>query len=206
MIKITNVIKPSGEQWLAAIRGARNSMNSWNKMDSILVGGVRAIQFGDNDCALMKKLASENESARKFIRMLPIWMDIEAPMYWWKQFDTYKVGTVRSSTSTMHKLTYKPFDISDFSIDNGVPIAKEHIENTIRELNKLRDIYIDGGSEDKKLWNSMIYILPESYNQKSTVFLNYEVCKKYTKNEEIINLLNGEISAMSLRIFRYLIF
>ena len=185
MIKITNIITPSYEQWMAAIKGMRNPMNSWDKIDSkentcnnISCDNCSEIcsqiELGKNDYDLMKRLTLAGTEHSKFLRMLPVMMDITAPLYWWKEFDTYKVGTVANSCSTMHKIADKEFTLDDFSVEN---LYEDVIDSPFREiidcLNFFRGLYIQ--NNDKDDWWQMIQLLPSSYNQKRTVFLNYAV-------------------------------
>ena len=185
MIKITNIITPSYEQWMAAIKGMRNPMNSWDKIDSkentcnnISCDNCSEIcsqiEIGKNDYDLMKRLTLAGTEHSKFLRMLPVMMDITAPLYWWKEFDTYKIGTVANSCSTMHKIADKEFTLDDFSVEN---LYEDVIDSPFREiidcLNFFRGLYIQ--NNDKDDWWQMIQLLPSSYNQKRTVFLNYAV-------------------------------
>ena len=185
MIKVTNIITPSYEQWMAAIKGMRNPMNSWDKIDSkentcndISCDNCSKIcsqiELGKNDYDLMKRLTLAGTEHSKFLRMLPVMMDITAPLYWWKEFDTYKVGTVANSCSTMHKIADKEFTLDDFSVEN---LYEDVIDSPFREiidcLNFFRGLYIQ--NNDKDDWWQMIQLLPSSYNQKRTVFLNYAV-------------------------------
>lgn len=178
MIRVTNIVTPSPEQWMAAIRGMRNPMNSWNKSDSYaghenMGTGNEYFKLGENDYDLMKRLTLAGTEHSKFLRMLPVMMDIDAPLYWWKEFDTYKVGTVANSCSTMHKITAKEFTLDDFSCEHLNPLSINILTNTIKHLNTERLIYIE--SKNKSDWWQMIQLLPSSYNQKRTVFLNYAV-------------------------------
>lgn len=156
-----------------AIRGARNPMNSWDKLDSSFDANGKFV-FGPNDLSLGKKLCKAGSDHRKFVRQIFISVDITAPIYWWKEFDTYKVGTVANSTSTMHKIHSKPFELSDFSIDKMVDSAKDCMENILNTLENLRQEFLKDKSNNKDSWYSIIQLLPESYNQKRTVTLNYE--------------------------------
>lgn len=195
--------------WEHAIRGMRNPMNSWEKSDSgycvqdlsrdchncvhnhanyptCRCGGF---DIGPNDYTLMKKLRNAGTDHRKFMRMITVYLDITAPLYWWKEFDTYKVGTVANSCSTMHKIHAKEFTIEDFSTEHlHKRSIRYFIDETIDILNYWRDIYLNGGlvdnyngkakiyeKKDKDAWDQMIQLLPSSYNQKRTVMLNYEV-------------------------------
>ena len=185
MIKVTNIIVPSYEQWIAAIKGMRNPMNSWDKIDSkentcndISCDNCSEIcsqiELGKNDYDLMKRLTLAGTEHSKFLRMLPVMMDITAPLYWWKEFDTYKVGTVANSCSTMHKIADKEFTLDDFSVENLYEdVIDRPFKDIIDCLNFFRGLYIQ--NNDKDDWWQMIQLLPSSYNQKRTVFLNYAV-------------------------------
>ena len=209
MIKIEHV-ETFG--WEVAIRGMRNPMNSWDKSDSgwYLIGTPgtnKAVAndkhlrekycIGDNDLDLMKRLCNAGTDHRKFMRMITVYMDITAPLYWWKEFDTYKVGTVANSCSTMHKIADKEFTLDDFSRDHlyaeddiaGMyysTTAEEEFTSTdvlkviIEALNNYRKMYI--ATKDKKDWWQMIQLLPSSYNQRRTVMLNYEVLANIYKS------------------------
>lgn len=170
--------------WEEAIRGMRNPMNSWEKSDSEFVYEkcLRQIvaNIGPNDWALMKKLAKAGPDHRKFMRMITVYVDITAPLYWWKEFDTYKVGTVANSCSTMHKLCDNKFGLDDFSHEHLKEGSMSLLITTIEELNIQRALCLAIESEDFKpdkrsAWCQMIQLLPSSYNQKRTVMLNYEV-------------------------------
>lgn len=175
-----------------AIRGMRNPMNSWDISDSgICKGGESGIgcvncaanpcsngynhsfQIGKNDYELMMKLVKGGPVHAKFRRMIAVYVDIIAPLYWWKEFDTYKVGTVANSCSTMHKIQAKRFEMSDFSTEHLLPASFKCLGFTVKTLNEYRDLYLE--ERDKKYWWQMIQLLPSSYNQKRTVMLNYEV-------------------------------
>lgn len=155
-----------------AIRGARNPMNSWSRMDSYYDENGNYV-LGKNDLDLAVRLCRAGSDHRKFIRQILISVDITAPLYWWKEFDTYKVGTVANSTSTMHKIHSKPFDLQDFSHDHLSERSLLKMEELIDYLESIRLEYIE--TKDKSFWYDMITLLPESYNQKRTVTLNYEV-------------------------------
>lgn len=175
--------------WAEAIRGMRNPMNSWDKSDSKITQESKDI--GPNDEKLMRNLVKAGPSHRKFMRMITVYMDITAPLYWWKEFDTYKVGTVANSCSTMHKIADKEFTIDDFSHEHLMDINEKFfidvsplkdasvllsptgfLQKQIELLNKCRDLYLK--TKDKKYWWQMIQLLPSSYNQKRTVMMNYE--------------------------------
>ena len=153
-----------------AIRGARNPLNSWDRSDSRTENGQ--FVFGENDLTLAKKLARAGSDHRKFVRQIFVSVDITAPIYWWKEYDTYKVGTVANSTSTMHKIHSNPFETDDFSHDHLTDKAKASLERTISDLEELRLEFLE--TKDKELWYSMIQLLPESYHQMRTCSLNYE--------------------------------
>lgn len=154
-----------------AIRGARNPMNSWNRMDSHTEADGTFV-FGENDLSLAKRLCAAGSDHRKFIRQIFVSVDLTAPIYWWKEFDTYKVGTTANSTSTMHKIHSKPFELSDFSCERMVPAAQESLRQTIAALEDLRLQYLE--TKDKAFWYSMIQLLPSSYNQMRTCTMTYE--------------------------------
>ena len=196
MLKIENVVTPSPEQWKAVIMGTRNPLNSWNRSDTIIyeheledwhhdvVKTFNGIGFNDHD--LMMRLRNAGTDHRKFMRMITVYLDITAPLYWWKEFDTYKVGTVANSCSTMHKIHAKEFTLEDFSCEH---LTAESItfglEPIIDILNKNRELYLQWKNideEKKTLWWQMIQLLPTSYNQKRTVMLNYEVLANIYKS------------------------
>lgn len=154
-----------------AIRGARNPMNSWDRMDSWFDENGR-FHLGENDLSLAKRLCAAGSDHRKFIRQIFVSVDLTAPIYWWKEFDTYKVGTTANSTSTMHKIHAKPFEAADFSCERMLPAARESLDQTIETLEKLRLAYIE--TKDKDLWYSIIQLLPSSYNQMRTCTMTYE--------------------------------
>lgn len=174
MIKIENV-EIIG--WEHAIRGMRNPKNSWDRMDTIRYAFGMEPEIGPNDKKLMTALAKGGPVHAKYRRMITVYLDITAPLYWWKEFDTYKVGTVANSCSTMHKIHDKEFTLEDFSVEDvkeidGVnyPIC---ILDVIYFLNKARDKFNE--TKDTRYWKQMIQLLPSSYNQKRTIMLNYEV-------------------------------
>ncbi len=178
--------------WEAAIRGMRNPLNSWDKSDSLWTNGYvdathntvlqigdMEYQIGENDLNLMKKLSKAGNDHAKFLRMINVTCDITAPLYWWKEFDTYKVGTVANSCSTMHKIHDKEFTMGDFSCEHLTGESKNILMDTVCHLNKMRNIFIHARDKDyaKEAWWQMIQLLPSSYNQKRTVQLNYQVLK-----------------------------
>ena len=198
--------------WEHAIRGMRNPMNSWEKSDSYFsdclgtdcdhckqynpnCNPLFAMGFiGPNDHDLMMKLRDAGIDHRKFMRMIIVYLDIIAPLYWWKEFDTYKVGTVANSCSTMHKIQAKEFTLDDFSHehiknfygftripnDHEIALFENGFRSTIADLNAARELYLQTG--DKQYWWQMIQLLPSSYNQKRTVMLNYEVLANIYKS------------------------
>lgn len=178
--------------WEHAIRGMRNPLNSWSKIDSnYIYDDYEEYHVGDNDLDLMKRLRKAGTDHRKFMRMITVYVDITAPLYWWKEFDTYKVGTVANSCSTMHKIHAKEFELSDFSyehlIDGVVGLDElynpyKHFCNTVTCLNQCRRAYLK--TKDKKYWWQMIQLLPSSYNQKRTVMMNYEVLANIYKSRK----------------------
>ena len=167
MIKIENI---DVYGWEAAIRGARNPMNSWDRMDSCYNNGE--FEIGENDYDLLRRLTIAGPEHRKWNRMVTVSMDITAPLYWWKEYDTYKVATVANSCSTMHKIQAKEFTLDDFSHEHLNKISIEVLKNVILALNEARQDFI--GYKEKEYWWQMIQLLPTSYNQKRTVHLNYE--------------------------------
>lgn len=154
-----------------AIRGARNPMNSWNRMDSYYDEAGNFI-MGPNDLNLAQRLARAGSDHRKFIRQIFVSVDFTAPLYWWKEYDTYKVATVANSTSTMHKIASKPFELNDFSHDHMNEKALASLKNTIQVLEELRQEYLE--TKDKTVWYSMIQLLPTNYHQMRTCTMNYE--------------------------------
>jgi hypothetical protein len=201
MLKIEKFVTPSPEQWEIIIEGARNPMNSWDSMDSYSTQvcdyetdhlADYAFFMGEKDHNLLERLAKGGHSHAKYRRMIPVWVTLTAPLYWWKEFDTYKVGTVRNSCSTMHKVHAKEFTLEDFSCDRltyGVVAVRNPegfdekskiatnplnvLKGDIDSLNCLRLAYLE--TKDEDIWYNMIQLLPSSYNQKATVKLNYEV-------------------------------
>ena len=191
-----------------AIRGMRNPMNSWDKSDSKVLHTNQKFRLGDDciymdhsvngyfvgpkDKQLMNNLCKAGPDHRKFMRMIVVYVDITAPFYWWKEFDTYKVGTVANSCSTMHKLTEKEFTLDDFSCEHLSKAPKKILKMVIDELNSCRNLYLNGGYDGyvdvepkrKDVWWQMIQLLPSSYNQKRTVMLNYEVLANIYKSRK----------------------
>ena len=168
MIKIENIEVYGFE---AAIRGARNPMNSWHLMDSCYNSGE--FEIAANDYDLLRRLTIAGPEHRKWNRMVTVTMNITAPLYWWKEYDTYKVGTVANSCSTMHKIQAKEFELDDFSHEHLEEYPKWLLSEIISELNENREDF--NRTKDKDYWWQMIQLLPTSYNQKRTVHLNYEV-------------------------------
>lgn len=173
MIKIENAVTTG---WQAAIRGMRNPMNSWLKIDSF------DDKLGENDRELMKKLERSGSDHSKYRRMIVVTMDIVAPLYWWKEFDTYKVGTVANSCSTMHKIAEKEFTLEDFSHEHMNIASETCLETTIGYLNLFRQSFLE--NHDKDNWWQMIQLLPSSYNQRRTILLNYEVLANIYKSRK----------------------
>lgn len=197
--------------WKAAIRGMRNPMNSWDKSDTdynfadcntCLHANKKAcdmtkdcIIIGPNDLKLMQNLCKAGTDHRKFMRMLTVYVDITAPLYWWKEFDTYKVGTVANSCSTMHKIHAKKFTTDDFSLEHiDDDVIDQPFTKILDCLNFFRNLYLL--NKDKEDWWQMIQLLPSSYNQKRTVMLNYEVLANIYKSRKNHKLDEWSISFM----------
>jgi hypothetical protein len=184
MIKLENVVLASPEQMNFVIEGMRNPMNSWGKSDSHNCKQNSSFcmececnkigyRLGENDISLMQRLSNAGTEHRKYMRMMPVYVRITAPLYWWKEADTYKVGTVANSCSTMHKIAEKEFTLGDFSTEHFRWISERCLKDTIDVLNGYRNDYIR--TKDKDYWWQMIRLLPSSYNQTRNVMLNYEV-------------------------------
>ena len=184
MLKIEKTVTASPEQWMIIIEGMRNPKNSWDKIDSYIeyienpqTGNRAAWQFhlGENDNKLMMSLADGGPVHAKYRRMIPVHVTLTAPLFWWKEFDTYKVGTVRNSCSTMHKIHSMPFTIDNFSHEgmDDIDITYSFAEGYVKVLEDLRQLYNE--TKDKKYWRALIEMLPDSYMMKATLFLNYEV-------------------------------
>lgn len=191
MIKLENAVLASPEQMEFIIQGMRNPMNSWEKSDSVAIrdgeycdingnsgpapGAERegTFELGKNDHSLMQHLSNAGTEHRKYMRMIPVYVRITAPLYWWKEFDTYKVGTVANSCSTMHKIAEREFTLEDFSHEHMDLAIETCLETTIGYLNLFRGAYLRSKSKDD--WWQMIQLLPSSYNQTRNVMLNYEV-------------------------------
>ncbi len=169
MIKVERISVMNMEN---AIRGARNPLNSWARMDSYY-DEKGSFVLGENDLALAHRLAAAGSDHRKFLRQIMVSMDITAPLYWWKEFDTYKVGTVANSTSTMHKIQAKEFSRDDFSCDRMSDDALAVLDTVIAYLEDQRVKFNE--TKDKAFWHNMIQLLPSSFNQMRTVTMNYEV-------------------------------
>ncbi len=169
MLKVERVSVMNFEN---AIRGARNPLNSWAKMDSYYDEDGNYV-LGENDLSLATRLAKAGSDHRKFLRQIMVSMDITAPLYWWKEFDTYKVGTVANSTSTMHKIQAKEFTREDFSCDRMTEASLSVLDSVISFLERERKRFVE--TKDKSAWHNMIQLLPSSYNQMRTVTMNYEV-------------------------------
>lgn len=172
MIKVDHI---ENWGWEHAIRGMRNPLNSWDKSDTSFYcypDEGKAHSIGENDLSLMKRLFKSGTEHRKYLRMIIVSMDITAPLYWWKEFDTYKVGTVANSCSTMHKIQAKKFEREDFSIEHLEGESLVAFDNLLHVMNTHRQTF--NVTKDKKYWWQMIQLLPTSYNQKRTVTMNYE--------------------------------
>lgn len=207
MIKVENVDVWGFEH---AIRGMRNPMNSWDKSDSVFEDyvpdyemdtavTVPCLKIGKNDLDLMQRLYKAGTEHRKYLRQIFVSMDITAPLYWWKEFDTYKIGTVANSCSTMHKIHAKKFTLDDFSHEHLTESFHAVISGIISDLNTARKLYRE--TNDKTWWWQMIQILPSSYNQKRTITMNYENVmniinqRSNHKLDEWINLV-GELKKL----------
>lgn len=196
MLKIEKTVLPSPEQWEIIIEGMRNPMNSWDKMDSAVCRCGDGFQdclaevacprqdeefhedvfcIGEADHKLMTNLAKGGAVHAKYRRMIPVFLTINAPLYWWKEFDTYKVGTVANSCSTMHKIHAKEFTMADFSCEHLCRQSMRVLEQVVETLNIERNNFLIAEKKNKWAWWQMIQLLPTSYNQKRTVMLNYEV-------------------------------
>lgn len=201
MIKLEHVVLASPEQMKFIIQGMRNPMNSWEKSDSGIgcddhlcgghcpfspqwCGNTPKHVIGKNDHTLMQKLSDAGTEHRKYMRMIPVYVRITAPLYWWKEFDTYKIGTVANSCSTMHKIAEKKFDRGDFSHEHLDIRTRKILDDIIKALNDYRNLYVNYNADDfeikgcpskKDIWWQMIQLLPSSYNQTRNVMLNYEV-------------------------------
>ena len=208
MIKLENVVLASPDQMEFIIQGMRNPMNSWEKSDSEIepenisdfgeeYGSI--FKLGNNDHDLMQRLSNAGTDHRKFMRMMPVYVRITAPLYWWKEFDTYKVGTVANSCSTMHKIAEKEFTLDDFSTEHLKTGSIICLNDIIDELNKYRDKFINFDNLDynndiydperkaeikKDIWWQMIQLLPSSYNQTRNVMMNYEALANIYKSRK----------------------
>ena len=227
MIKLEHTVLASPEQMAFIIEGMRNPMNSWDKSDSgegchertiwgsierddllcekcgatyeshCVCSGKKQFILGNNDHSLMQRLSNAGTDHRKYMRMMPVYVRITAPLYWWKEFDTYKVGTIANSCSTMHKIQEKEFTLEDFSCEHLDLDKYDFLKKIIVRLNHYRDIYINGDiveypncgrqifkPKSKKIWWQMIQLLPSSYNQTRNVMLNYEVLANIYKSRK----------------------
>ena len=207
MIKLEHVVLASPEQMEFIIEGMRNPMNSWEKKDSRegceqglcwktckfsphWCGSTPRYIVGENDHSLMQRLSNAGTDHRKFMRMMPVYVRITAPLYWWKEFDTYKVGTVANSCSTMHKIQAKEFRLEDFSCEHLSVVSLDYLRNNIEHLNFIRNVYNDDKS-NKGAWWQMIQLLPSSYNQTRNVMMNYEVLTNIYKSRKDHKLDEG---------------
>ena len=210
-IKLEHVVLASPEQMEFIIEGMRNPMNSWEKSDSYagheyMGTGNEYFKLGENDHSLMRRLAKAGTDHRKFMRMLPVYVRITAPLYWWKEFDTYKVGTVANSCSTMHKIAEKEFTLDDFSCEHLMGGYLEQMRRIIDDLNNARKYFTVGDQffspGNKRDWWQMIQLLPSSYNQTRNVMMNYEVLANIYKSVRITSWTSGGTSANGLKSFR----
>lgn len=192
-IKLEHVVLASPEQMEFIIEGMRNPMNSWEKSDSYagheyMGTGNEYFKLGENDHSLMRRLAKAGTDHRKFMRMLPVYVRITAPLYWWKEFDTYKVGTVANSCSTMHKIAEKEFTLDDFSCEHLMGGYLEQMRRIIDDLNNARKYFTVGDQffspGNKRDWWQMIQLLPSNYNQTRNVMMNYEVLANIYKSRK----------------------
>lgn len=176
MIKIGMWTIPGSWEWFKAIEGMRNPMNSWDKSDSKSKGKNGYFELGENDLGLATRLTVAGPEHRKFLRFLNAYVTITAPLYWWKEFDAYKVGVVRNSCGTMYKVMDHEFTLADFSHDRMSESARRNLERVIAELNTYRNLYLN--AKDAKLkrqyWDDVIQSLPSSYMQKATVMMSFE--------------------------------
>ena len=207
MIKIENVVLPSPEQMEFIIQGMRNPLNSWKKGDSHICkmddsfcmecDHKNEYCLGKNDHSLMQNLSKAGTEHRKYMRMMPVYTRITAPLYWWKEADTYKIGTVSNSCSTMHKIADKEFTVDDFSHEHLDQDNYNLIKEIVGKLNRYRNIYLNGGiieypdagrkifkPKDKDIWWQMIQMLPSSYNQIRNIMFNYEVLANIYKQRQ----------------------
>ena len=198
MISLSNAVVFG---WHSAIMGMRNPMNSWPKSDSVFYSDF-SCKIGQNDLDLMKTLIKAGTEHRKFLRMIHVQMDIEAPLYWWKEFETYKIGTVSNSCSTMHKIAAKEFTIEDFSVEHLLAENTVYFGKTIERLNNARNKFLE--TKDKKYWWQMIQLLPSSYNQLRTVDLNYEVLLNQYFQRKDHKLDEWRIYCEEIKCFPYL--
>ena len=185
-IKLENVVLTSPEQMEFIIEGMRNPMNSWEKSDSGYSNLCEKFITGDRDVQLMQRLSNAGTEHRKYMRMMPVYVRITAPLYWWKEFDTYKIGTVANSCSTMHKIAEKEFTMEDFSTEYLSYPSLKNLKNTVKCMNDYREEYLK--DKEKHNWWQMIQLLPSSYNQ--------------TDSGIAISWMNGESSVDGLRVFR----
>lgn len=201
--------------WEAAIRGMRNPMNSWEQSDSSFEDILEDLdnfhtyymknaEIGPNDFNLMKRLRNAGTDHRKFMRMITVYVDITAPLYWWKEFDTYKVGTVANSCSTMHKIADKEFTLEDFSHEHLDIVSLSCLASVIHILNLNRDSFNKNAYDDSKIpWWQMIQLLPSSYNQRRTIMLNYEVLANMYKSRKNHKLAEWNDLCMWMRALPY---
>lgn len=169
--------------WEAAIRGARNPMDSWARMDSIFDRHGNLVELGDNDLELLLRLRNAGPDHRKYMRMLNVTMDIDAPLFWWKEFDTYKIATVRNSCSTMHKIHTKEITYATFGwVDNDNTSSEPVKRLIVKQCEWLRNMFLE--TKNTKYWRELIELLPSAYMQRATVQLNYETLAKMYENRK----------------------
>ena len=192
MLKIKRVVEPNASIVEQAIHGMRNPMNSWGQSDGMFIDeyGIEEDDLnrafykdaevlylcGPKDTSLMQSLAHAGSSHRKFMRMIPVYCDVTAPLYWWKEMDTYRMGVEKNSCSTMHKIHAKPFTLDDFSHDILTPDSLGALQATVDFLNEQRERYLE--SKDKRDWYQLIQLLPSSYDQMRTMMFSYEALSK----------------------------
>lgn len=172
MIKFGTTVIPGNMEWLFAIEGMRNPMDSWDRSDSTIAYN-EYIKLGENDLGLMKRLIAAGTEHRKFLRQLTVWISITAPRYWWTEMDTYKIGTTRNSCSTVHRICAKDFTRDDFSMDG---LQENELDGIIAKLNTLRGLYMNATDSNlkKSYWRKIIMLLPQCYNQKANMSFTME--------------------------------
>ena len=219
MIKITRIVTPSPDQWDIAVEGMRNAMNSWDKSDSYMTRIVNPetmnsapcdFFLGDADLDLMRRLCAGGSEHRKLLRFLPVQMTVVAPLYWWKEFETYRVGVAENpsdiefnSCSTMHKIHAKPFEAGDFSVETlGCGASTASFDYTLATLNECRERYL--ATKDMHDWRQMILLLPSCYNQRRTISINYEVAANIIRQRSGHKLTEWHTFVAALKALPYL--